>query len=54
MEAVTHHGLWWDPKHPDRQRVGTLSLNEREAAILTRHLLSRTTCCTSSRPRGRD
>lgn len=35
MAGFEHQGVWWDPKQPERQRVGTLRFDEREGATLT-------------------
>lgn len=35
MAGFEHQGVWWEPKHPERQRVGTLTFDEHEGATLT-------------------
>lgn len=35
MASVEHHGVWWEPGHLERQRVGTLRFDGREGATLT-------------------
>lgn len=35
MDSFEHQGVWWEPRHPERQRVGTLRFDRREGATLT-------------------